>query len=84
MEKIKRLLPFLLAAAVVVALCAGMVYRYQNTWTNEDFIRFHVVANSDSEEDQELKLKVRDQIIGRATEILEASSDRNDAARRLD
>ncbi len=29
----------------------------------EKLIRFHVIANSDSDEDQELKLKVRDEII---------------------
>ena len=79
MEKIKRLLPFLLAAAVVVALCAGMVYRYQNTWTNEDFIRFHVVANSDSEEDQELKLKVRDELVDFINDRL-----RDEAVKRSD
>ncbi len=31
--------------------------------TNNDFLRFHVVANSDSEEDQALKLKVRDGLL---------------------
>ena len=29
----------------------------------EKLIRFHVIANSDSDEDQELKLKVRDEVI---------------------
>jgi len=29
----------------------------------EKLIRFHVIANSDSDEDQALKLKVRDEII---------------------
>lgn len=66
MEKwkhLKHLLPFFLAAAVIFVFCAGMVYRYQNTFTNEDFIRFHVIANSDSEDDQELKLRVRDRLL---------------------
>lgn len=31
--------------------------------TNGDFLRFHVIANSDSPEDQELKLKVRDGLL---------------------
>lgn len=31
--------------------------------TNGDFIRFHVIANSDSEEDQALKLRVRDGLL---------------------
>ena len=35
----------------------------QEPLTREDFIRFHVIANSDSREDQELKLAVRDRIL---------------------
>jgi stage II sporulation protein R len=31
--------------------------------TNDDFIRFHVIANSDTLEDQNLKLKVRDELL---------------------
>lgn len=55
-------LPPLLAAIVALLLC-GMACRYSSQLTNEDFIRFHVVANSDSEEDQALKLKVRDELL---------------------
>lgn len=41
----------------------------------ENLIRFHVLANSDSPEDQELKLKVRDKIINTMAEELEKSGD---------
>lgn len=37
----------------------------QNDLSNEDFIRFHVIANSDSAEDQALKLKVRDGVLAK-------------------
>src|SRR5690554_287127 len=37
----------------------------RNELSNDDFIRFHVVANSDSEEDQALKLKVRDGVLAK-------------------
>ncbi len=40
----------------------------------EKLIRFHVIANSDTEEDQELKLKVRDEIISYLQPKLENSS----------
>ena len=46
-------------------------------------VRLHVLANSDSEEDQALKLLVRDGVLERATEILEASSDRQEAETKL-
>ncbi len=41
----------------------------------ENLIRFHVLANSDSPEDQELKLKVRDKVIAAMSEELEKSKD---------
>ena len=47
-------------------------------------IRLHVIANSDTEEDQALKLQVRDKVLDRATEILWESEDMTDAAVRLD
>lgn len=54
-------------AAVCVFAAAlfavGITYRSDEVFTNEDFIRFHVIANSDSDEDQALKLKVRDRLV---------------------
>ena len=42
-------------------------------------VRLHVLANSDSEADQALKLQVRDVVLARATEILQQSTDRAEA-----
>ena len=39
-----------------------------------EVFRFHVIANSDSEEDQELKLKVRDEIIKKTKSLQESQS----------
>lgn len=41
----------------------------------ENLIRFHVLANSDSQEDQKLKLKVRDKIIDAMSGELEVSKN---------
>ncbi|MGB9679050.1 MAG: stage II sporulation protein R [Thermoanaerobacteraceae bacterium] len=53
--------------AFVVFLSYFFVYSNNVEAAKEDIsrklIRFHVIANSDSEEDQELKLKVRDAVI---------------------
>jgi len=46
-------------------------------------VRLHILANSDSEEDQALKLKVRDVVLERATELLRESGSRSDAERLL-
>jgi len=44
----------------------------------ENLIRFHVLANSDSPYDQELKLKVRDKVISAMSVDLEKSKDVNE------
>lgn len=44
-----------------VVVCAGLVY--DRICLDENLIRLHVVANSDTEEDQNLKLEVRDEIV---------------------
>ena len=45
--------------------------------------RLHVVANSESEEGQALKLRVRDAVLEQATAILEQSADLREAESRL-
>lgn len=56
-----------LLALFVLMVCIYAVWNthdgQQGELTNQDFIRFHVIANSDSEEDQALKLKVRDGLL---------------------
>lgn len=49
----------------------------------QKMIRLHVIANSDTQADQTLKLQVRDQILEEATGILEESADMADAQKRL-
>lgn len=45
----------------------------------DSVIRLHVVANSDSEEDQALKLKVRDSILAASSEKLSKANTREEA-----
>lgn len=44
--------------------------RMEPCMSNEDFIRFHVIANSDTEEDQTLKKQVRDRLLKKINEEL--------------
>lgn len=44
-----------------------------------EIIRFHVLANSDSDEDQKLKLKVRDKVIEYVSEGLKSCTDLDEA-----
>ncbi|MEJ8552832.1 stage II sporulation protein R [Tepidibacter sp. Z1-5] len=48
------------------------IYKNRDNY-KEKLIRFHVIANSDSQNDQELKLKVRDKIIAFLSPKLEKS-----------
>jgi len=72
----------LLTGAAVFLLVGTMSLRTQ-TELADKVVRLHVLANSDSEEDQALKLRVRDAVLARATEILEQSADRKEAEARL-
>lgn len=41
----------------------GMFHQDTGELSKDDFIRFHVIANSNSHDDQELKLEVRDEVL---------------------
>lgn len=57
----------LLRRVLVCAVAAGIVWLWMlardRKTLNEELIRFHVVANSDSEEDQSVKLRLRDAVM---------------------
>lgn len=67
-----------LLAAILIAIFVGSVSSRQ-TELSENLIRLHVVANSDSEEDQALKLSVRDGILEELEEILKGCNDKVEA-----
>lgn len=61
-----------------VSLYMFSVFQDRNT-LNEEILRLHVVANSDSEEDQAVKLKVRDAVIGELEQVMNGLSDKEEA-----
>ena len=82
--KIKR---FRLWKPVEVALLVGLVLsilsgvwavKTQNRLADQ-VVRLHVLANSDSPEDQALKLEVRDAVLQKSTELLKGSTSRQEA-----
>ena len=69
---------------VVVCICAlilviGLFPVHGEAQIYEDVLRLHVVANSDSEEDQALKLAVRDKIISMSAQLGEGAERIEDA-----
>lgn len=74
----KKIYRYLCAAAGAYIIFTG-AYAYRSHRIQEDIarkiLRFHVIANSDSKEDQELKLKVRDEIGAYLSRELEEAGD---------
>ncbi|MEG1658371.1 MAG: stage II sporulation protein R [Oscillibacter sp.] len=78
-----KIFEILLAIGLALFLLTGVwsLHRQQNL--ADKVVRLHILANSDSQTDQTLKLQVRDRLLARATEILEASGDRAEAEKLL-
>ncbi len=66
-----------------VLLLAGMWLEQERSTLAGDVLRLHVLANSDSETDQALKLKVRDRILEEANDILPSGISQTQAERLL-
>lgn len=65
-----------LLAAFALFLLAGASARAAEGALADKVLRLHVVANSDSPEDQAVKLRVRDAVLARAEGLLAGVSDR--------
>ena len=81
----QRLHPIELTLMIVAALAltSGAVALHTQSQLAEKVVRLHVLANSDSDEDQALKLKVRDAVLEQATETLRGADSQAEASRRL-
>ena len=69
--------------ALGLTLTAGVWASASESALAGQVLRLHVVANSDSWQDQELKLLVRDAVLARADQILDGASDRESAEQAL-
>ena len=74
----------ILAAALIIGIiCSTKVYSDTvQAGIAEEVIRFHVLANSDSDDDQALKLKVRDGVLDKYHEEL-SGSDNKEETRKI-
>lgn len=72
-----------LLMAFAGALILGIWLNGQQSALAGDVLRLHVLANSDSEADQSLKLEVRDAVLAQAEYCLEGVTSREEAEQRL-
>ena len=75
----KRLLAALSMGLVIAILCSMASFSQQCQNIRESVLRLHVLANSDSQEDQALKLKVRDRILLESEHLMDHVSNRQEA-----
>lgn len=68
----------LLIGTALFLIAGALALRTQDALA-EKVVRLHVLANSDSEADQALKLKVRDTVLDRAEALLAQAGDRAEA-----
>ena len=72
-----------LLLALAVTLLWGSWSLQRQDALAQKMIRLHVIANSDSDSDQALKLQVRDKVLDFTTAVLQRSADMADAQNRL-
>ena len=68
----------LMLAAAAFLVTGALAHGTQQQLADK-VVRLHVLANSDSEADQALKLRVRDAVLERTETLLEQSADRREA-----
>lgn len=79
----KKILGFSLVLVVGVLICTYLLDKFHTSDIQKEIageiIRFHVRANSDSKEDQELKLKVKNEIVLHLESVLKNASSLDEA-----
>lgn len=75
MSRLKKLNCVLALTLVFSAVLSCTAFAKQCTEIREQVLRLHILANSDSEADQALKLKVRDAVLQEGADIFEGAKD---------
>ena len=71
----------LVSLILSVILCSFSAFASECENLNENVLRLHVIANDDSESEQNLKLKVRDAILQYGADIFGKASDKESAVK---
>ena len=82
-QKHKNLTIGILTAVIFLIFYNISLFAYNCRSICNDVIRLHVIANSDSQQDQELKLKVRDAILEQCPVIFDGTVTPEDAKEKI-
>jgi len=84
MNRKLRKIELAVLCALLIAFVAGNVSFLAGCKNVRDnVLRLHVIANSDSNADQSLKLQVRDAVLSQGAELFDGSVGRDDAAAKI-
>jgi stage II sporulation protein R len=70
-----KVLEYAMAAGLVLSVLIGAYAHATQQGISEKLIRLHVVADSDTAEDQSVKLKVRDRVLEKAQAVIDGEKD---------
>lgn len=82
----KRILRIEASVLIALILCCAVnisAFSKECNSIREKMLRMHVIANSDSNEDQALKLKVRDEVLKEGKEIFDGSVTAGQAVEKI-
>ena len=82
-KTIKRIEVSILIALIICGVVNINAFSKQCDSIREKMLRMHVIANSDTKEDQELKLKVRDAVLSAGKKLFDGSVTCEDAEKVL-
>lgn len=83
-KKIINILLIILLFFIYFLLCANSYATNISSDISSSIFRLHVIANSDSEEDQKLKYQVRDNILNYINNLIDTSYSRTDVINILE
>lgn len=79
----RKMLKFLFVCILIAGLIWGCSVFNDRSMLRENLIRLHVIADSDSQEDQRLKLEVRDAILQQIESVMQKMPDMESAKQYL-
>lgn len=79
----KRLELSMLLALIFTAVLSFLSFEGECREIRESVLRMHVLANSDSDDDQELKLAVRDRLLEETEELFSSAETREEAKKAV-
>lgn len=82
--KFKRIEAALLCAVFLVSICSVTGFASSCAQIRESVLRLHVLANSDSDADQKLKLQVRDAVLKEGAHIFDGSLTAGEAEQAIE